>query len=426
MKLRRALGALEERPFRLLWIGQTTSAFGDALFGIALAFAVLEVGGDASDLGLVLAAMTVAHVTFVLAGGVWADRLPRRFVMLTCDIFRGAVDVFLAVALLTGTMELWMFYVTGFLFGAARAFFGPASTGLVPQTVSAPRLQQANALLSLSHSGTRIFGPSLSGLIVALWSPGVVFAVDAVTFALSAVSLALLPVARLPRAKRTPFFADLGEGLRETWSHGWLRAGLASAAVTNLGIGALFVLGPLIAQEDLGGAAAWGIVVTGGALGGVLGAVVALRLRLQRPLVGAFVGYSLGALPLLALTAPLPVLAIAAAYLVYQLGIVHGNALWETILQREIPGDRLSRVDSFDWLVSICFLPIGQAAAGPLAEAVGRDATLTGAAVLIAISCAAALLAPSVRAARATPLPSPAASDSADESPGPAPPGPPP
>jgi len=238
--------------------------------------------------------------------------------------------------------------------------------------VSPARLQQANALLSLSHSGTAIFGPSLSGLIVALWSPGVVFAVDAVTFALSALALARLRVPRLAAAARKTFFADLGEGWRETWSHGWLRAGLAGAAVTNLAIGALFVLGPLIAQEELGGAAAWGLVVTGGALGGTAGAVVALRVRPERPLVVAFVGYSLGALPLLALTPPLPLAAIAAAYLVYQLGIVYGNALWETILQREIPADRLSRVDSFDWLVSICFLPIGQAAAGPLADAIGR------------------------------------------------------
>ena len=157
--------------------------------------------------------------------------------------------------------------------------------------------------------------------------------------------------------------------------------------------------------------------MTGGAIGGTLGAVVALRLRLERPLVAAFGAYSLGALPLLALTPPLPVVAIAAAYLVYQLGIVYGNAMWETILQREIPPDRLSRVDSFDWLVSICFLPIGQAAAGPLADAIGRETTLTAAAAVIVTSCAAALLARSVRATRATVASSRAASGSADESP---------
>jgi len=408
MRVPRQFGALEERPFRLLWIGRTTSALGDALIGVALAFAVIEVGGGAADLGLVLAALTSARVAFTLVGGVWADRLPRRFVMLACDVVRGAVDVFLAVALLTDRMELWMFYVTAALFGSAQAFFGPASTGLVPQTVSAPRLQQANALLSLSQSGTAVFGPTLSGLMIAVWSPGVVFAVDAVTFAFGAVSLAVLPIARLPRAPRNSFFADLGEGWRETWSHGWLRASLAAAAVTNLGIAALFVLGPLIARDELGGAAAWGAVLTGGAIGATLGGVIALRTRATRPLVGAFVGYSLGALPLLALTAPLPVLAVAVAYGVYQLGIVYGNALGETILQREIPPERLSRVDSFDWMVSICFLPIGQVVAGPLAEVVGRDATLTGAAALIAIACGAALVAPSVRAMRATPSPPPA------------------
>src|SRR4051812_26977942 len=184
------LGALRERPFRLLWLGRTASTFGDALVPVALAFAVLHIGGGAAGIGYVLAAFSAAQVAFLLVGGVWADRLPRRLVMLTCDAVRAAVDVFIAVALLTGHMRLWMFVVTAAVFGAAAAFFQPAASGLVPQTVSAGRLQEANGLLSISQTATRIFGPALSGVIVAVSSAGWVFAIDALTFVASAVFLA--------------------------------------------------------------------------------------------------------------------------------------------------------------------------------------------------------------------------------------------
>jgi MFS family permease len=161
------LGALQEAQFRLLWLGQTASAVGDSLVFVALPFAVLQTGGGATELGLVLAAFTLARAGFIVVGGVWADRLPRRFVMLTCDAVRAVVNAFVAVALLTGAMEVWMFVVSSTLFGAAQAFFGPASTGLVPSTISRDHLQQANALLQLSQSITNVFGPAVSGVLVA-------------------------------------------------------------------------------------------------------------------------------------------------------------------------------------------------------------------------------------------------------------------
>lgn len=152
MRVREYLGPLQERPFRLLWLGRTSSAVGDALIPVALAFAVFQVGGGATGLGIVLASFTVGRAAFVVVGDVWADRLPRRAVMIVSDVIRFAIDAFTAAALLTGEMRLWMFVVTAGVFGGASAFFGPASTGLLPQTVSPAGLQQANALLSLSHA----------------------------------------------------------------------------------------------------------------------------------------------------------------------------------------------------------------------------------------------------------------------------------
>ncbi|MDP9490813.1 MAG: MFS transporter, partial [Actinomycetota bacterium] len=198
------LGALQEPKFRLLWLGQTASSLGDSLIYVALPFAVIQVGGGAAELGLVFASFTLARAGFIVVGGVWADRLPRRMVMLTCDAIRAAVQGVTAVGLLTGWMEIWMFVVTSAIFGAGQAFFSPASTGLVPETISAARLQQANALLKLSESSTNILGPSVAGLLVALWEPGWVFALDSLSFVVSAfflVQLRLRPREPSPRQR---------------------------------------------------------------------------------------------------------------------------------------------------------------------------------------------------------------------------------
>ena len=416
------LGALQERPFRLLWLGQTTSAIGDSVIYVALPFAVIQIGGGAAELGLVLASFTLARAGFIVVGGVWADRLPRRLVMLACDAIRAAVQAAVAVALLTGVMEIWMFVVTSALFGAAQAFFTPASTGLVPETISRARLQQANALLKISEGSAQVAGPALAGVLVAAFEPGVVYAIDSLSFVASAVFLARLRLRPRVPSPRQHFIADLLDGAREAWSHVWLRAGFLAAAVANVGIGIMFVLGPLIADDELGGAAAWGVILTGGAIGGLLGGVLALRFRPRRPVPVALVAWSFGAIPLLALVPPLPALVIATASALFALGIVWGNAIWETLQQREIPQERLSRVNSFDWMVSLIFMPVGQALAGPLSEVVGVESVLVGAALLIAVPCLAVLPLQGVR--RGPTLASLPASGSAGESPVPAPPSP--
>jgi MFS family permease len=409
ISLRERAGALSERPFRLLWLGQTTSAIGDVMIGVALAFAVFQIGGGAGQLGLVLASLTIGRTVFVLVGGVWADRLPRRLVMLTCDAIRAVVQAFVAVALLTGAAEIWMLAVTSFVFGAASAFFLPAATGLVPQTISAGRLQQANALLALSRSSVQVVGPAVSGVIVAAAEPGWVFVIDAVTFVASAAFLSVLPIAPTERPERRPFLHELAEGARAAWSRGWMRAGLSLTAVTVVGISIFLVLGPVISNRDLDGATSWGIILAAGAIGGIAGGAVALRIRPNRPLVGAFATWSLSALPALALLRPFPTAAIAVAYSVFQAGVAFGNNQFDTVLQREIPSHLLSRVDSFAWLVALALTPAGQALAGPASEAFSTDAVLITAAALVVVSCALGIAAPSVRAitraAPPTPLP---------------------
>jgi MFS family permease len=392
------LGPLREAQFRLLWIGQTTSAVGDSLIPLAIAFAVLRLGGSATGIGLVLAAFTVPRVLLILVGGVWADRFSRQLVMVVSDVIRGAVHVILAILLLTGGAQFWHLVVGTAVIGGASAFFVPASTGLIPQTVSAERLQQGNALMSLSRSASNVFGPAVSGLLVATIGPGWVFAVDAVTFAVSAASLLALRLPSQPINAAGPgFLAELVGGWREVVSRRWLLASIITFGFSNVAMAPIFVLGPVIAQEKLGGPAAWGLIATGLGVGGVLGALVALRWKPRRPLATSFLLALAFSLPMLALAPPLPLPLIMLAAATSSGVIDLTNTWWYTTMQQHVPPQALSRVSSYDWLASIVFQPIGFSAVGPIALLLGAPATLIGAAILSVGSNLAVLTIPAVR-----------------------------
>ena len=393
-------GALRERRFRLLWLGQATSTLGDGLVPVALAFAVIQtLDGSPTDLGIVLAAQTLPLVAFVLAGGVWADRLPRQMVMLVSDGVRGVVQATIAVLLLSGHAQLWQLVVLVAIYGTAQAFFQPAATGLVPATISPERLQQANALLGLSRSLAFVVGPAVAGVVAATTNPGSVFVVDAATFAVSATSLALL---RLPRSRREgerrSFFADLKGGWHELVSHTWLWVIIAWAA-TYLGIvvAPWMTLGPVVAKQSLGGAAAWGLIAAGWGAGTVAGGLISLRWKPLRPMLACTLLVLLiaPAIALLAVRAPAPVIAAAQAMGGVGMGIF--GAVWQTTLQQHVPEEALSRVSAWDWMGSFLFLPLGLIAAGPVSDLIGISTTLWISVTWAIASTLAVLLVPSVR-----------------------------
>jgi MFS family permease len=403
-------GALQERRFRLLWIGQATSTLGDGLVPVALAFAVIgTLDRSATALGVVLAAHTLPLVAFVLVGGVWADRLPRQFVMLGSDVVRGTVQAIAAVLLLTGRAELWHLVVLVAIYGTAEAFFQPAATGLVPATVSAPRLQQANALLGLTRSSAFIIGPAIAGVIAGFANPGVVFVVDAGTFGVSAICLALL---RPPRAERSEerqsFFSELAGGWHELVTHTWLWVIVAWASFYLFAVVAPFMtLGPVVAKESLGGAAAWGVIMAGWATGSFAGFLLALRWKASRPMLTCTLLVLLvtPGIILLALRAPAPAIAVAQA--VGGTGLGYFSAVWQTTLQQHVREEALSRVSAWDWMGSFAFLPLGLVLAGPVSDAIGISTTLWISAVCAVASTALVLLVPSVRSLRRLEEPEP-------------------
>jgi MFS family permease len=302
--------------------------------------------------------------------------------MMGASIASAFAQSLAAALLITGNAEVWHLAALAAVNGGASAFFFPASAGVVPQTVPAPILQQANALLSLAVSSASIGGAALAGFLVAAFGPGWAIAIDGGTYLLGAFFVALMRLPAIVAGESKNLLHDLATGWREFSSRTWLWViVLQFSLLMMLEVGAFSVLGPVVADEDLGGPKAWGAVLTGQAAGLLVGGLVGLRWQPRRMLVAATVGILLLPLPLLGLGVPLALPAIVALAFVAGVGIEIFNLLWHTAVQQEIPAEKLSRVYSYDALGSLALVPLGLAAAGPVADAIGVRATLWGAAV---------------------------------------------
>jgi len=371
----KSFDALREPEFRLLFTGQLISLLGDAFTSVALAFAVLSFG-NATDLGIVFAAKSIPLITFLLIGGVFADRLPRRAVMLVADVTRMGCQAATAVLILAHTATVWEVALIQALSGAATAFFNPASTGLTPMTVSEERLQQANALRGISNSGASLVGLGLGGAVVAAAGPGWALAVDAGSFAASAFFLSLL---RLPPHVKLPpqsFLHDLRDGWHEFSSRTWVWMVVLSASFGNMFTSFFVVLGAVVAKESLGGPLAWTVILVGFSVGSLAGGFVSLHIRTGRPLFFGSVLVSMLGLPLALLALHAPAAVVAVGGFLAGGGNMVFNSLWETTLQKHVPAVALSRVSAYDWFGSLAFQPLGLAIAGPLAAAAGTSTAL--------------------------------------------------
>jgi MFS family permease len=392
-----SLAVLQQRDFRLLFGAQAVSVFGDRMVGIALAFAVLGLGGSPTAVGLVLACRTLPLLGSLLIGGVAADRLSPRAVMVGADLARVASQGLLAALLIAGSPSLWLVGLLAALTGAATGFFNPASTGLLPSVVAPELLQQANGLRATAMSAGEILGPVVAGVLVATAGPGWALGIDAATFAVSAAFLARLPLpARAARAASS-YLDDLREGWGEFRARRWLWTFVAWAGLGNLLWGAWSVLGPVLADRELGGAAVWGTVLAAMGVGALAGALLAIRARPRRPLTLATLAGGLMSLPVAALASGAPVPLIAGGALVGGGAMMLGNSVWESLLQRNVPIESLSRVSAYDWLGSLAGQPVGLAIWGPIAALAGIHTALWLAAALMVASTAALLALPEAR-----------------------------
>jgi MFS family permease len=395
-------------PFRLLFLGQALSVVGDRITPIALAFAALELG-SATDLGLIFAAGTIPYALFALMGGVLADRLGRREVMLAADVLRTVVQGVLAVLLLTGVAEIWMMVVLSALYGVGAAAFFPALNGLISQAVRGEHLQQANALLALTRSVANVTGPTLAGLIVALIGTGEAIAFDALTFAVSALCLFLLPampVDRSLQAHDAGMVSQLRAGWREVVTRTWLWRGLLAISAYHVFVlPAVYVLGPALADRQLNGASSWAFIVASFGVGTVAGNVIALRAPVQRPILVAACALVVGSTQALIIGSGLGTLGIGLLEAVAGVAVALFFTFWDMSLQEQVPPGAVARVSSYDFTVSLGLMPIGLALAGPVSDALGLEKTLrfmSAVSILVALGW---LAAPSVRRLRRPPAP---------------------
>jgi MFS family permease len=414
--MRRRAGVLVMPNFRRFYVGYVTSLLGSSMSTVAIAWAVLDNGGSATSLGFVFAANVVSQVLTLPFAGAIADRLGRRRVMITADSLRCGAQASLAVALFTGQPPLWLFVLLAWLAGTGEAFFGPSQDALTVQIAPPDQLGNANALYGLARSATRIGGPVLGGILVALAGPAVVVAADAASYAASVLALSLLtmpgaapagaapggaaPAGAAP-ARRRSLWQDMTEGWAEFRSRKWLPVVTVQFAFFNLITWAPWMLlGPVLGHAYLGGAAVWGAIMAVQGAGAIVAGLASLGRKPARPMVVATIGsfcYALPDIPM-ALHASAPWVAAAA------FGCGAGSALFGTYfgtaMQQQVPPEMLARVSSLSTFPAYGVGVIGYAIDGPLAAAFGTSVVFAVGAVYGLASSATVLSMRSVRAVR--------------------------
>lgn len=387
------------RNYTLLTAAAIVTNLGSHGALIAAAFAVLQSGGDGGDVGLVAAARTLPLVLFLLIGGAVADRLPRHRVMVAANALNCGSQALFAVLVLTGDPQLWQMMLLTALCGTGQAFFNPAAEGMLMSSVSGDQVSRAFALFRMAVHGAGIGGAALGGAMIAAIGPGWVLALDAAAFAVAGSLRAFLDVSHIPaREAGGGLLADLRGGWKEFSSRPWLWAIVAQFSVVVAVVGAAeAVYGPLVARDELGGAAPWGMALAAFGAGTLCGALLMMRWKPRRMLLaGTLCVFPLAA-PSAALAVPLEVVGLSAVMFVSGVAIEVFGVAWMTALHQEIPEDMLSRVSAYDWFGSVAMLPLATALSGPAESLFGRRESLWGCAALVVLVTVAVLFVPGVR-----------------------------
>jgi MFS family permease len=396
-----AAALLGERDFRKLFGAHLVSWFGMSMAPIAMAFGVLDLTGSATDTGLVVASQTAAQMLALLAGGVVADRLSRRRVMIGADLLAMSVQTAIALSFALDFASVPHLMALAALNGVALAFHQPALTGIIPEVVASPRLQSANALLGTARSAAMSVGAAAGGAIVAAFGAAPAFLVNALTFAAAAVFVSRIAPRRVATRVHATLVTDLRDGFAEFVSHRWLWIIVLQFSLVVAGISSFYgLLGPAVARETLGGAVDWGIIASAAGIGTLCGGLLALRLHVERAMLVATLCVLVFAVPPLALAVASTMWPVAVAAFAHGVAGQVFGVLWVTTLHRKIPADVLSRVSAYDNLGSIALAPLGLVAAGILLESAGRTTALLTAAALVVVPTLLALCDRSVRTMR--------------------------
>lgn len=391
------------RDFRKLLLSRIISNIGNGMAPVALAFGVLDLpGGDAQSLSIVTGVHMVPLVLFMVVGGAVADRFGRARLVGSCDLI-GSLFVFVsALSFLTGTASIPLLAFNGFIFGVLNAIWYPAFTGLTPQIVERRHLQSANSLLGVGGNLAFTIGSAVAGILVAAVGSGWAILMDAASFFIAGILVfSLRHLDRLPREadeSQHGLWSELKDGWVEFSSRSWIVITVVSFAFFHPAFeGFLAVIAPVQAKESMGGSRDMGFMLAGWGLGGILGTLVALRFRVQRPLMLACGVMPLMSLWMFSLVAPSPLWIAVLAAVIAGVALEVFYANWLTTLQTNIPEGSMSRVGAYDAFGSLVLAPVGLFLAGPFTHAVGAQTALITAGVVTLVATSTPLISREVR-----------------------------
>jgi MFS family permease len=399
MRLPLVLEPLRHRDFRLLWAGQTISTLGTGVHAVALPWQVLLLTGSAVELGIVSAISALSLLVFLLVGGAVVDRVPRRTVILVSDLASGIVVAVLAALSATGLLRVEHLYVAAVILGASFSFFFPAIQAILPELVPQDILIQGNVLRGFQRQLGRVAGPAVGGVIVGTLGPAPAFALDAITFFASFALLLAMRATPALGGERRSILAEIGEGLRFTFSITWLWVTIFGFAFVVAAFTAPWVVGlPILVRDELGGGAAlFGVINSAFAVGEVVGGLTVAQVRIRRAGIAMYLYTAAAGLSMAAIGAFVSLATVLAASALIGLTFVGFGVLWETALQRHVPRDLLGRVSSVDMFGALLLGPIAPIAGGLLVEEIGAPPLFLWGGLLVAGFGLLGLLLPSIR-----------------------------
>ena len=387
------------RSYRNLWFSTILTIIATSAFPIALAVTILDAGGSATALGLIMGARVLSGVLLAPVGGVWADRLSRRSVLIASDgirAFVGSAMIFFNPA----TISLWVLLIVVLITGASDAFGRPAVAAIIPSILPDHLLPSGNVVRGIAMKGGEIAGPGIAGLIIVTFGTHVTYLTTCFFFLVGA--LLLLRVhensREISRPPKSSFLTEVREGLRVVWYYKWITAMIIMATFQlMMVVGVEMVLLPVITKRDFGTAAVYATAAALFSLGGVISAIISIKSKTKRPGTVSVVVWGLFIFAPLVLAFPSSRELIFLAYFLAGFSVGPWEAFWNTQVQREVPAEYQARVFSIDFMGTVGLLPLGMALAGPMANLFGERQLLIGVAIFHLIICAAVLLVPGVK-----------------------------
>ena len=395
---------LSYSAYRNLIFSNILTIIAMSAFPIALAVTVLDAGGNASTLGIILAVRVLSSVLLAPVGGVWSDRLPRKTILIFADGFRaimGSIVIFINPE----NISLWILGAIVALMGASDAFGGPASGAIIPSLLPDHLLPAGNVIRGIVLKGGTIAGPGIAGVIVVSLGTHATYIATSIFFLIGA--LLLIRIDEGPRVARvgvqSDFMNEIREGLRVVWYYKWIAAMIVMASVQlMMVIGVENVLLPVITKRDFGTASVFAASAALFSLGGAISAVICIKAKVKNPGLVSVVVWGLFIFAPLVLAFPSSKELIFFAYFVAGFSVGPWEAFWATQVQREVPAEYQGRVFAIDYMGSLGLMPLGMALAGPLVNVFGERELLIGVAIFHLVICAVVLLVPGVKQMKST------------------------